>query len=111
MKVEARFTHDKLDHSKQNEIHVVVSLTAPKKDWEKERQPICIIPVIDVSGSMQGEKLDYAKQSVIKLIDHLRGMKGEDLWVHPTDQHPNERVHAIAARVLVEQLALEDSAK
>jgi Ca-activated chloride channel family protein len=32
---------------------------------------VCVIPVVDVSGSMAGAKLDKAKQSVQKLIDHL----------------------------------------
>ena len=71
MKAKARLTHTKLDHTKENEIHLVVSLEAPKIEWEKNRQPICVIPVIDVSGSMSGDKLDYAKKSVMKLIDHL----------------------------------------
>ena len=71
MKITTQFTYDKVDFSKENEIHAVITLTAPKIDWEKKRAPICIIPVIDVSSSMAGEKLDYAKQSVLKLIDHL----------------------------------------
>jgi Ca-activated chloride channel homolog len=33
---------------------------------------VCIIPVLDVSGSMQGPKLEYVKQSMLKLIDHLK---------------------------------------
>jgi len=72
MKIEARFTHDKLDHSKENEVHLAVTLQAPKIDWEKDRQPICVMPVIDVSTSMSGEKIEYAKQSVLKLIDNLQ---------------------------------------
>jgi Ca-activated chloride channel family protein len=72
MKIEAKFTHDKVNHAEENEIHAVISLTAPKIDWEKQRAPICIVPVIDISGSMQGEKLNYAKQSVMKLIENLQ---------------------------------------
>lgn len=88
MKIKTSFTYDKVDFSKENEIHAVITLTAPKIDWEKRRAPICIIPVIDVSSSMQGEKLDYAKQSVLKLIDHLApgdycGLVAFDSNVHP----------------------------
>ena len=72
MDIKARFTHEKLDHSKENEVHLVVTLKAPKIDWQKERQPICVVPVIDVSTSMSGQKLEYAKQSVMKLIDNLQ---------------------------------------
>jgi len=72
MKIETKFTHESVDHSKENEIHSVITLKAPKLDWEKKRQPICVIPVIDISTSMQGQKLDYAKKSVLKLIDQLQ---------------------------------------
>jgi Ca-activated chloride channel family protein len=72
MNIKARFTHEKLDHSKENETHLVVTMEAPKLDWEKRRQPICVVPVIDVSSSMAGEKIEFAKQSVIKLIDNLQ---------------------------------------
>ena len=71
MKITTAFTFDKVDFSKENEIHAVVTLTAPKIDWEKKRAPICVIPVIDVSTSMAGEKIDYAKQTILKLIDNL----------------------------------------
>jgi Ca-activated chloride channel family protein len=72
MKITTKFTHDKVRHDKTNDIHLVVSLKAPKLDWEAKRPPVCIIPVIDVSTSMGGDKLDYAKKTMIKLIDHLR---------------------------------------
>lgn len=71
MKITTAFTFDKVDFSKENEIHAVVTLKAPKIDWEKKRQPICVIPVIDVSSSMAGDKIEYAKQTILKLIDHL----------------------------------------
>jgi len=41
----------------------------------------------------------------VDLFPTLEGMNARDLWVHPTDQHPNERVHALAARSIAEQLA------
>ena len=72
MKIETRFTHDQVRFDTTNDIHAVVSLTAPKKDWEKERRPICIVLSIDISASMSGSKLEFAKQSAIKLVDHLR---------------------------------------
>ena len=72
MKIQTRFTHDKVRFDKPHDVHLVVSLKAPKLDWETKRPPVCIIPIIDVSGSMKGEKLDYAKKTLLKLVDHLR---------------------------------------
>lgn len=72
MKIQAKFTHDKVRFDKTNDIHLVLSLKAPKLDWEAKRPAVCIIPIIDVSGSMAGEKLDYAKKTLLKLVDHLK---------------------------------------
>ena len=72
MKFETNFTYDQVRHDQDNNTHLVVSLTAPKKNWQEERPPVCIVPVIDVSGSMGGEKLEYAKKSAMKLVDHLQ---------------------------------------
>lgn len=71
MKIENNFTFNKVRYDKENELHLVISLKAPKKDWEKERPPVCIIPVIDCSGSMGGQKLNFARKSAFKLAEHL----------------------------------------
>lgn len=71
MDTSVRFTLDKVVFDKLNDIEAVVSLTAPKLDRAKKRPPICIIPSIDVSGSMEGQKIEFAKKSLAKLIDHL----------------------------------------
>jgi len=72
MKIEARFTHDRVRHDQENNTHLALTLKAPRKDWEADRAPVCLMPVIDVSGSMSGDKLHYAKQSAMKLVEHLR---------------------------------------
>ena len=72
MKAQARFTFEKVSFEQDKDVHLVVSLQAPKIDWQSKRPSVCIIPCIDISGSMQGQKLDYAKKSVLKLIDHLQ---------------------------------------
>ncbi|HET9596582.1 MAG TPA: VWA domain-containing protein [Anaeromyxobacteraceae bacterium] len=71
MKTTARLTHDKVRFDQSRDLHLVASLEAPSLRWQEQRPRVCIIPVIDVSGSMQGPKLHHAKQSVLKLIDHL----------------------------------------
>jgi len=73
MQTKAQFTFEKVAHNKENDLHMVVSLTAPKISWQKRRPPICVIPVIDCSQSMSSHsKMEYTKQSVLKLIDHLQ---------------------------------------
>lgn len=71
MKNSARLTYDRVRHDQDNDTHLVLSLTAPAMDVQGKRSRICIVPVIDVSPSMMGEKLAYAQRSVLKLIDHL----------------------------------------
>jgi hypothetical protein len=40
----------------------------------------------------------------IDLLDIYRGHKAESLWVHPTDQHPNEIAHRMAAERIASYL-------
>jgi len=71
MKVEARLTFDKVRFDQESDAHLVVTLTAPSVSVEEKRPSLCIVPVIDVSPSMDGAKIAYAKRSLLKLIDHL----------------------------------------
>lgn len=43
----------------------------------------------------------------IDLLPVLRGRRAESLWVHPTDQHPNEIVHALAAERIASILPIK----
>jgi Ca-activated chloride channel family protein len=71
MQVEAKLTYGKIRFDQETDAHLVVTVTAPEATNEAKRPPLCIIPLIDVSPSMEGAKLLYAKRSLIKLIDHL----------------------------------------
>ncbi|HZZ83943.1 MAG TPA: VWA domain-containing protein [Anaeromyxobacteraceae bacterium] len=71
MKTTARLTYEKLRFDQSKDLHLAVTLEAPVIDWQARRPAVCVIPVIDVSGSMQGKKLHFAKESVRKLVDHL----------------------------------------
>jgi len=44
---------------------------------------------------------------VIDLLPLLEGRDAQSLWVHPTDQHPNEIVHDLAAEAVVSRLRQE----
>jgi Ca-activated chloride channel family protein len=71
MLLKPQFTFEKVRFDQPTDLHLVVSVTAPKSDWQTHRPPLCIIPAVDRSGSMRGEKMAYTKRSLIKLIDHL----------------------------------------
>ena len=71
MNTTARLTHQSLRFDTAVRSHLVVSLTAPPLDAGAKRPPVLVIPVLDVSGSMQGDKLFMAKQSLLKLVEHL----------------------------------------
>jgi hypothetical protein len=48
-----------------------------------------------------------AGADALSLFPSFKGRDGEELWVHPTDQHPNEEAHLIAARRLASHLAAD----
>lgn len=45
-----------------------------------------------------------AGMEAFDLFDAFRGRDGVSLWVHPSDQHPNEEAHRIAAEFAAERL-------
>ena len=80
MKVAAQLTFDKIRHDQDTDAHLVLTLTAPPIEAQAKRPALCLIPLIDVSPSMFDYggrtrdgllKIDYAKRSVDKLIEHL----------------------------------------
>lgn len=71
MKIDARLTFNKVQFDQETEAHLVLGFTAPAVSVADRRPPLCIVPLIDVSPSMLGEKFAYAKQSLLKMVDHL----------------------------------------
>lgn len=56
------------------QAHVALTLRAQTADGDAAaRSPIDALVVLDISGSMAGQKLDYAKQALHQLIDRLTG--------------------------------------
>jgi Ca-activated chloride channel family protein len=72
MKLEARLVTNKFHFDDENTTHLVVSLTAPPVDVEQTRPKLAMVLCVDVSSSMAGEKLEYVKQSALKIIEHLK---------------------------------------
>ena len=71
MKLQTKFDYSKINYSIENTVHCLITATAPKVNWEKERKPVNLVIVLDVSTSMAGDKLEYTKKSAMKLVDHL----------------------------------------
>lgn len=71
MKLSTKFDYSKVKSDCENTVNLLVSATAPKIDWKGNRTPVSLIAAVDISSSMAGEKLDYAKKSLMKLIDNL----------------------------------------
>lgn len=46
--------------------------------------------------------------AVLDLFDAFEGRSDRELWVHPSDQHPNREGHRIAAEALAEFIVRED---
>ena len=87
MRVKAKLAKNQYAFNKVNETHLMIELEAPKVEWQKDRAPICLIPVLDLSSSMYGEKIDYVRKACRKLVDNLApgdfaGIVGYDNTVH-----------------------------
>lgn len=49
---------------------------------------------------------ELAKHNIktIDLLDSYKGINDSTLWVHPTDQHPNDYAHNIAAKKILDEI-------
>ena len=72
MKLNSRLTHGKVRFDQDTDAHLVLTITAPAVNTEAVRPKLALIMCIDTSSSMAGPKLEYAKQSVNKMIEHLK---------------------------------------
>lgn len=52
-----------------------------------------------------GKVVEDAGGRFIDLLPALKGQDARSLIVHPTDQHPNEKAHAIVGRLLSEEIS------
>jgi len=61
-------------------------------------------PFAAIHGLVKKTLVHPGVSQVIDGLDLLKGKKDTTLWVHPTDQHPNEAVHHIVAEALAQRL-------
>lgn len=71
MKIEVRIDHLNVPVGVPNVVHVLLTVTAPELPSGKNRPELNLAAVIDRSGSMQGQKIDFAKKSVRLLLEQL----------------------------------------
>ncbi len=72
MKLSAQFDFSKIDHTKDNTVHLLITAEAPEVAFSEKRPRLFILPVVDTSHSMRGDKLKYAKQACRKLVEQLK---------------------------------------
>jgi Ca-activated chloride channel family protein len=65
-------SHTKVLAGSGESVFAEVKLTADAADGVKERAPLALVVVLDTSGSMEGEKLERAKDSVQGLMRDMR---------------------------------------
>ena len=56
----------------ERRVYAEIDLRADAAERRSERAPLAIAVALDTSGSMQGEKIDEAKRSIIQLVRDMR---------------------------------------
>ncbi|MGO8994362.1 MAG: vWA domain-containing protein [Polyangiaceae bacterium] len=65
-------SHTKVLAGSGESVFAEVRLAADPAEGAKERAPLALVVVLDTSGSMEGEKIDRAKDSVLGLMRDMR---------------------------------------
>lgn len=71
MNLNAHLDLDLLALATDDEVSVLVELTAPEQPVDAERAPSTLVIVLDRSGSMAGARLEQAKAAIAALVDQL----------------------------------------
>jgi Ca-activated chloride channel family protein len=64
--------HASIERDQETVMHLVAEVTATSDGLERDRPPMTVVFVLDVSGSMNGEPLHQVKKSTQRLIQMLR---------------------------------------
>jgi Ca-activated chloride channel homolog len=71
MHLTAQLDLDVLAHETDDQLSVLVELTAPEPPATATRAPTTLVIVLDRSGSMTGERIESAKTALLTLVDRL----------------------------------------
>ena len=97
-----RMEFSKVELEKKSVVHLLVNLKS-QPFAPKDRKPLSISAVIDVSGSMQGDKIDYARKTLRELARHMTpedtlsiSAFSDDVWtvLPPTKMDQDGRLKA-----------------
>lgn len=72
MQINARLNYNLISVESEDQVNVLLELTAPTSDTARERPPATLQVVLDRSGSMNGERLVAALHATDSLLDRLR---------------------------------------
>src|SRR5688572_20281842 len=71
MKLIVKPARSRLAAGPSHSLSLLVRLVAPAPPEGARRPPVCILPVVDVSGSMGGEKLTAVQKALQRMASHL----------------------------------------
>ncbi len=106
MKIKTMTGRKRISEGSAEAVDVLIKLKAPKQP-SGARTPVAVIPVLDVSGSMEGDKLEAARGALLRLVDHLGPgdhiglvtFSAEARVVHPLVEVTQARRRTIRARI------------
>jgi uncharacterized protein YegL len=107
MKIKAMTRYGRLHEGSAEPVDVLLEIKAPARPPSRSRPPVAVLPVLDVSGSMEGDKLAAARAALLRLVDHLGPgdhiglvtFSSEARVVHPLVEVTQARRRTIRARI------------
>jgi len=73
MKADYVLSYDVLTRAKEQELYLMARIKGHSTPESKKRRPLNVSVVLDRSGSMSGDKIEYVKQATSFLVNHLTG--------------------------------------